>query len=88
MKLPGRLMAVTEFVRADSIVADIGTDHALLPVFLISNNFCKRAYAADIRQGPLMSATKNIALYGLCDKIETVLCDGLMKIPRDRKSVV
>ena len=37
MKLDNRLMAIANLVRKDKVFADIGTDHAYLPVYLVSN---------------------------------------------------
>ncbi len=72
-----RLKAVSEFVRQGSVLADIGTDHAYLPVYLVSNGVCSRAIAADINRGPLRRAEQNIASAGLSESIETRLTDGL-----------
>lgn len=59
------------------VCADIGTDHALLPCFLVKDGKCTHAFACDIRQGPLNAARKNIEKFGLTDRIETMLCDGI-----------
>ena len=75
--LSKRLQAVFEFVREGRIVADIGTDHAYLPIALIRAGKASRLYASDIGKGPLKRAEENIKKAGLEDKIETVLTDGL-----------
>lgn len=75
--LDRRLMAAADFVRPGAVVADIGTDHAYLPVFLIKNGRAERAIAADINQGPLDRARKNVRESGLEDKIELYLTNGL-----------
>lgn len=80
MKLSKRLEMVASFVRQGSIVADIGTDHAYLPVYLISHGISEKAFAADIGRGPLFNAEKTVTEYGLNDKITLVLSDGLKKI--------
>lgn len=59
------------------VCADIGTDHALLPCYLIETGRADYCYACDIAVGPLERAKKNIAKEGLKDKIETVLADGI-----------
>lgn len=64
------------------LVADIGTDHGYLPIYLTSKGICKRAIAADINEGPLNAAKKNIALTRVKDNIEAVLSDGLEKIEK------
>lgn len=77
IKLTPRLQCVADMTPKTVCVADIGTDHAYLPIYLVLNKKAEKAVACDIRKGPLESATANIKNYGLCDKIRTVLCDGL-----------
>lgn len=72
-----RLLAVSGFVRQGSVLADVGTDHAYLPVYLVSKGICKRAIASDINKGPIRRAEQNIAEAGLSSRIETRLTDGL-----------
>lgn len=79
IKLDARLMAAAELVRGD-IVADVGTDHGFLPIYLIANGAVKRAVASDIRSSPLERAKKNINENGLADVIDTVLTPGLSGI--------
>ncbi|MBR2479117.1 MAG: SAM-dependent methyltransferase [Clostridia bacterium] len=76
-KIDRRLLAAASFVRRGAVFADIGTDHAYLPAFLVSSGVVERAFAADINRGPLDRADENIALSGLADRIETRLTDGL-----------
>ena len=76
-KIDRRLLAAASFVRRGAVFADIGTDHAYLPVFLVSSGMVERAFAADINRGPLDRAAENIALSGLAGQIETRLTDGL-----------
>lgn len=75
-KLTRRLTAAFMLVREGHTVADIGTDHAYLPIALVQEGKCRKAYASDIGKGPLERAKENIAQYGLQDSIETVLTDG------------
>ena len=72
-----RLRAAAEFVRQGAIFADIGTDHAYLPVFLLENGKIKHAYAADIGEGPLNSAKRTVEESGFKDRVTLVLTDGL-----------
>lgn len=84
-KLTPRLYDVASLVTG-GFVADVGTDHAFLPIYLIESGKATRALATDIRQAPLSRAEKNIAARGLADRIETVLTgglDGLEKYPLD-----
>lgn len=78
--LSKRLKAVADMVTKGNIVADIGTDHGYVPVYLVKNNISKKAYAMDINEGPLKMADKNIRLEGLEKKITTVLSDGMDKM--------
>ena len=73
-------MAADE-VRRGRKVADIGTDHAYLPAYLVENGICPSAIAADIGEGPLENARKVVsASHLLSEKIELRLSDGLEKI--------
>lgn len=80
--LSKRLKAVAHMVTPNNIVADIGTDHGYVPIYLTKNNICPRAYAMDVNVGPINSAKRNIALEGLNDKVETILSDGLEKFQK------
>jgi len=71
------LRAAAGFVRQGAVFADIGTDHAYLPVFLLKEGIISRAYAADINEGPLASARIHIAENGFSDRVTPVLTDGL-----------
>ena len=77
MKLDSRLMAIANLVRKDKVFADIGTDHAYLPVYLVENGIIQKAIAADLRVGPLDNAKETVVSYGFTDKIELRLSDGL-----------
>lgn len=79
--LTPRLQTVADMINDRGTVADIGTDHAYLPIYLISENKCRRCVAADIAVGPLNRAKEYITKYlGKTDRIETVLSDGLKSI--------
>ena len=77
MKLDSRLMAIANLVRKDKSFADIGTDHAYLPVYLVEKGIINKAIAADLRVGPLENAKLAVESYGYSDKIELRLSDGL-----------
>ena len=64
-------------VTAGSSVADVGCDHAHTCIWLVKHGDVPRAVAMDVRSGPLSHAEANIRLYGLGEKIETRLSDGL-----------
>ena len=75
-----RLLKVAEMIRNARCVADIGTDHAYVPVYLVLNNLAESAIAMDINKGPLMRAEENIKKFSLTDKIKTRLSDGLKNL--------
>lgn len=76
MQLSKRLFAVSEMVTSNSRLADIGTDHGYIPIYLIENKRIPRAIAMDVNKGPLNRAKENIELHGLGEYIETRLSDG------------
>lgn len=75
--LSTRLQAVADFVTPKSILADIGTDHAYLPIELIQKNVITNAIASDIGIGPLKNAEKNIRENNLENQIITRLGSGV-----------
>ncbi len=72
-----RLAKAASFGRKGKRIADIGTDHASLPIHLVGNGMSPYAVACDINQMPLKAAKQNIADAGLSDRIDTFLTDGL-----------
>ena len=80
--LRARLSAVFDSVRRGSVAADVGTDHAHLPIALCLSDVCPRVIASDARDGPIASARENIERYGLSDRITVVKTDGLRGIER------
>lgn len=83
LKLSNRLSLCAEMITDGSKIADIGTDHAYIPIWLALNSKIKSALACDIRIGPLENASKNIAMYGLENIIKTRLSDGLLNVGED-----
>ena len=77
MKLDSRLMAIANLVRKDKTFADIGTDHAYLPVYLVEKGIISKAIASDLRKGPLENAKDSVVSYGFSEQIELRLSDGL-----------
>lgn len=77
INLTPRLLAVASLVKGGGIIADIGTDHGYLPVYLIEAGVIKGAIAADIGRMPLENARSAVEEYGLSEKIELRLSDGL-----------
>lgn len=77
--LSARLAMTARLVPPGAIVADIGSDHAYLPVYLVRAGIAPRAIAADIGAGPLENARKTIQRAGLQDRIELRLSDGFCR---------
>ena len=81
LKLDARLNSAAALVRGGRL-ADVGTDHAYLPVALLLMGKIDFAVASDINKGPLARAQKTVAENGLSDKVELVLSDGLEGIEK------
>lgn len=80
IQLSKRLQYVADFITPGLVLADIGTDHGFVPIYMILAGKTPRAYAMDINEGPLERATEHIREKGLDKEIETRLSDGLMKL--------
>lgn len=81
ISLSPRLKTVAEMIPADKVVADIGTDHGYLPIFLVKEKRAKKVIACDVRKDPLSKAEDNAKSAGVYDHIDFRLSDGLEKIP-------
>ena len=89
MELSKRLREIVALVPQKIIVADIGTDHALLPVYLIEKGIATKVIASDINLGPFDSARQAVIAKGLQDKIDVRLGDGLDVLsPGEAQAVV
>lgn len=80
IKLSDRLHAAADFVTSKSRVADIGTDHGYLPIYLVESGRCPGALAMDIKEGPIARAREHIAENQLESYIEARLSDGLKNL--------
>lgn len=79
-ELRPRLRAVAEMVAPGSVVADIGTDHAYLPAWLLLNGVAPYVIACDIGKKPLQNAAETVAVYHLAGKIDLRVSDGLQNV--------
>lgn len=75
--LDSRLSAVADLVRSGTRFADVGTDHAYLPTFLLMGGKIEYAVCSDLRKGPLKNAEETVKKYGVADKVDLRLSDGL-----------
>ena len=88
MELTPRLRALADLVPQDARLADVGTDHAYLPVWLLLQGRISRAIAADLREGPLSRARETARQYQVEDKVSFRLCDGLSLVDREEVDVI
>lgn len=77
LKLTDRLLKIAELVSEGKRVADIGTDHGYIPVYLLNNNKINYAILADVNKGPLENARKEVRHNKLEEKVDLRLGSGL-----------
>lgn len=70
------MKAIAQLVDSCETIADIGTDHGFLPIYLVEQQVCQSAIAMDINRGPLKRAMEHIADENMEDSITTRLSDG------------
>ncbi len=88
ISLSPRLSACGSFVHPGDRVADIGCDHGYLSIHLLKSGIAASVIASDINEGPLQSAVRNAAKYGVTDKIQFYLSDGAQNIPREFDTMI
>ena len=87
--LSDRLKAVAEMITPGIPVADIGCDHAYLPIHLVKEGISPHVIACDINKGPVLRARENVKEVQLEDKIEVRQGNGLLAIePGEAECVV
>ncbi len=80
LELTPRLLAVARLVPRGARFADVGTDHAYLPVWLIRQGIISSAIATDLRPGPLERARETLERFRLTGTVQLRLCDGLQGV--------
>lgn len=74
--LTPRLKKIADMIHPCDCVADIGTDHGYLPVFLCGVEKCKTAIASDVNEGPLKRAEATVSQHKMKDRISLRLGSG------------
>lgn len=77
MELSKRLKRIAEHVDKCESVADIGTDHGYIPIYLVKEGICEKAIASDINKGPIEKAKINVDFEGVSAKVKCLLGPGL-----------
>lgn len=75
--MSNRLELLASLVKDGVGVADVGTDHAYIPVMLAGRGYSGNIIATDINEGPLNKARRNLSDAGFEGRAELILCDGL-----------
>lgn len=88
LELTPRLAAIAAQVPQGARLADVGTDHAYLPAWLLLRGTIGQAVASDVNEGPLQRGRETARLYGVEDKITFRRCDGLAGIGPDQADTV
>ncbi len=87
--LSARLAAIAGYIPQGDVLADIGTDHAYLPIAVAERGLCTKVIATDLHKNPYQSACQAVLDSGLDDKIEVRLGDGLKPLqPGEAQTVV
>lgn len=88
MKLSPRLQIIADSIIDCDTLADIGTDHASIPIYLVQKGAVKRAIASDINKGPIEIAEARIKNNKLEDKIQTRLGSGLTILKQNEANII
>ncbi len=86
--LPPRLSVIAKMASPCNTLADIGTDHAHLPIYMIQQNMCQRAFACDVNDGPLHRARSAVEQFCLAESVFLVKSDGLHSVPEEYDALV
>lgn len=86
--ISARLLQIAMLVEKNKVVFDVGSDHALLPCFLVENKISDKVYAGEIALGPLENVKETIEKHHLEGKVIPVFSDGLAKADDDVDIVI
>lgn len=82
IELSKRLQIVADYIKPGGVLADIGSDHALLPVYMLQTGRTPKAIAGEVNPGPFMAAQKAASDAGLSDRLLVRQGDGLAVLSR------
>ena len=85
--LTPRLQAVADFIPKNTSIADIGTDHANLPIFLIKSQKIHHAIAIDVNEGPYRTAKQAVEHNCLTKEIDVRLGSGLSALKQKEADI-
>jgi tRNA (adenine22-N1)-methyltransferase len=88
LQLSKRLEEVVKCIPPNSIIADIGSDHAYLPCYAYLQGFIKKAIAGEVTDGPFQSAVQQVKRVGLEHVIDVRKGDGLEVISKNEVDCV
>lgn len=83
IKISKRLHALADLITEGAVLADVGTDHGYIPIYLLQTGKIRRAFAMDIKKGPLMRAKEHAEAFGLGDYITLRLSDGVSALSKE-----
>jgi len=79
-RLSARLEAILSLLGNAKVLADVGTDHALLPAHAVLRGLVERAYAIDLREEPLLGAARTVAELNVADRVTLIRGSGLQAL--------
>jgi len=88
LELTPRLKTIGDSIEKCDVIADVGSDHAYLPIYLINNGKADKVIATDINVGPAEISRKRIKRFRLEDRIEVRVGDGLKVLDNDEADVI
>ena len=88
VKISERLRTAAGLIGEGERLADVGTDHGYVPIYLVERKHIPSAIAMDIRTGPLERAREHIRMYGMEDYIQTRLSDGVAALKPDEVDTI
>lgn len=89
VQISKRLQAVAALVEKNGTLADVGCDHGYIPIYLVKEQKVASAIAMDVNPGPLERAREHIQQYGMSDRIQMRLSDGVRALkPKEASTVV